>query len=230
MSEPRISIAALIYRSTKFADSVWESAHEHTPELATGEAEFYFVANDATWTVKKHLSGGQHGDGRRFKHFVQDNRRYTEIELFNWGYAAPEYISRVYRGWNRAILESAEICVLVNSDHVFSPGWLTPLVRALDENPRRLVCSQAIELPGFGGAWPVDFGRTLSTFRKQEFLDYAREHAQAGVIRPGGVFMPVAFKRRLAIEAGLYPEGNLHAGRYDKVRKYGDAEFFDRMR
>jgi hypothetical protein len=219
---PRISIAALIYRSRQFADSVYQSLQEFTPMLASGEAEFFFVANDPEPALLSFL------ESRSYPHVVQRNPRYSEQRLFEHGYAVPEYISRVYRGWNRAILESAEICVLVNSDHLFSPRWLESLLAPLLENEKLLVCSQAVELPGFGGAWPVDFGRTLSDFRKQEFLEFVEQNRQPGV-RPGGVYMPVAFHRKYAIGAGLYPEGNLHGGSYQKVAKFGDAAFFERM-
>lgn len=231
----RISIAALVYRSTRFADSVVESLVENTPGLSLSPAltepaesgvRFFFVANDPEPQLVSHLIG------KKYPWVLNRNRRQSEGELFRQGYATPEYISRVYRGWNVSILHGDEICVLVNSDHIFSPGWLDPLIRALLENEKQFVCSQTIELPGrqFGGAWQSDFGQTPDAFasRKQEFLDFVAANRQPGVVRPSGVFMPVAFWRKYAIGAGLYPEGNLHGGSYGKVAKFGDAAFFER--
>ena len=224
---PRISIAALIYRSTRFADSVWESLHEFTPELhdLTSDVEFFFVANDAEPHLLKHLHW------QDYPHVAHHNRRHSEEWLFAQGYAKPEYISRVYAGWNRAIMESDEICVLVNSDHLFSPGWLPELLAPLLANDKLIVCSQSVEPPDcdFNGAWSMDFGRTPATFRKAEFLEYAAANRQPGVMRSGGVYMPCAFYRKYAIGAGLYPEGNLHGGSYDKIAKSGDTALFERM-
>jgi glycosyltransferase involved in cell wall biosynthesis len=224
---PRISIAALIYRSTRFADSVYASLQEFTPWLQDPEARtrFFFVLNDPEKGLLGHIM--QKGYPWVMHHVPKP--WLTEDELFAQGYGTPEYISRVYRAWNHAIMHGDEICVLVNSDHIFSPNWLENLIRPLLENPRQLVCSQAIELPGFNGAWPVDFGRKLDTFRKDEFLEFVEANKQPGVVRPSGVYMPVAFYRHFAIGAGLYPEGNLHGGRYDKIAKFGDAAFFERM-
>ena len=52
----KISIVSLIYKSKKFADAVYESVHKYTPELANGNCEFFFIANDATPTLIKHLT------------------------------------------------------------------------------------------------------------------------------------------------------------------------------
>ena len=41
----KISIISLIYRSTKYADAVYDSVLENTPKIKTGEARFFFVAN-----------------------------------------------------------------------------------------------------------------------------------------------------------------------------------------
>ena len=50
-----ISIISLIYKSKTYADSVWESAWANTRELQTGDAEFLFIANNATDEVLDHL-------------------------------------------------------------------------------------------------------------------------------------------------------------------------------
>ena len=117
-----ISICSLIYRSPRYADAVWDSAHEFTEELQDGRARFFFVANDATPEVIEHLVE------KCYPFVMQENARLTHDQLKNLGFDSPEYIRRVYQGWNRAILESDEQMVLVNSDCMFSPGWLTTLL------------------------------------------------------------------------------------------------------
>lgn len=51
----KITIIALIYQSTEYADFLYENIHRHTVELQNGEAEFCFIANDANTEVVEHL-------------------------------------------------------------------------------------------------------------------------------------------------------------------------------
>ena len=51
----KVSIISLIYCSSKYADWIHDSVHRFTPMLATGEAEFFFIANDPTEDLLKHL-------------------------------------------------------------------------------------------------------------------------------------------------------------------------------
>jgi hypothetical protein len=44
---PNVTIISLIYRSPAYAVGLWKSLLASTPELHTGEAKFYFVANNA---------------------------------------------------------------------------------------------------------------------------------------------------------------------------------------
>mgnify|MGYP001558522037 CR=1 FL=1 len=52
--KPRISICSLVYRSPKWADFVFNGIKE-TPEFKNGNAEFYFVTNNATTELLKYL-------------------------------------------------------------------------------------------------------------------------------------------------------------------------------
>jgi hypothetical protein len=214
-----ISIVSLIYRSTKYADSVWQSAHEFTPHLKDGRAEFFFVANDATDEVKAHLLRNN------YAHVVQENERLSDAELIKRGLAPPEYMSRVYRGYNRAIEESHQNVVLVNSDHRFSPGWLDALDRL--SSPNRIVCSKTVERvhPKFGKfkyALEGDFGSDPASFQSEQFLKFCKISSMR-YLEDGGAYGPCMFNRAVAIRAGKYPEGNL------PNRRYGDVEFFARL-
>lgn len=214
-----ISICSLIYRSPSYADAVWQSAHEFTPHLQDGRARFFFVANDATQEVLDHLRF------RRYPHEIQVNERLTEAELRKMGFDPPEYIRRVYLGWNRAILESEEELVLVNSDNLFSPGWLEGLLNNLNE--KQVVCSILIEgnhrrHAPFKGAIRGEFGRHPREFKKRAFLDLCERNRKAGT-SIGGAYMPCAIRKSVAIRAGLYPEGNPH-------RASGDERFFAKLK
>jgi hypothetical protein len=214
-----ISICSLIYRSTRYADAVWESAHEFTPALHDGRARFFFVANDATDQVLAHLGA------KGYPHVVQTNERLTEHQLDVRGFAPPEYIRRVYQGWNRAILESEDVLVLVNSDCMFSPGWFEPLIAHL--TPQRVVCSKLVERKHerhepFELAIHGEFGSNPDNFDKVVFLEFCNL-VRSDALEAGGAFMPCAMHKQAAVDAGYYPEGN-------PIGSCGDAKLFARMR
>ena len=223
-----ISIAALIFKSTKFADSTVESLLEFTPHLHDGRARFFFVANDATPRLIEHLNK------KGYPYVCQNNKDRTEQELLKLGYAGPSYIHRVYRGWNRAIMESEEQCVLLNSDMQFSPGWLEGLTE--NWNPNIILTSTLVERdqPKFGPKdlpdranyfVERDFGSHPDNFDKNGFYAFSKNIAMPG-IRQGRHYASIMLSRSKAIEAGLYPEGNLFApwGIYS-----GDVVFFNRL-
>lgn len=222
----RISIASLIYKSTKLADWVYESIHEYTPMLKSGEAEFFFVANDPTEKIVTHLKN------KGYNFIEQNNEIHSDEELFKMGYAWPEYIHRVYRGYNRAILHSkGEIIVLINSDHYFSPDWLENLLKYYDT--QKIVCSQLVEPKHhkfgiFPEAINGEFGNTTDNFNKDGFLDFAMKIKKTGTYT-GGAYMPCMFSKDLGIYSGLYPEGNIAGKSFDKIQKTGDEAFFARL-
>jgi glycosyltransferase involved in cell wall biosynthesis len=221
-----ISIASLIYRSKKYADWLYNSVYEFTPLLKRGEAEFFFVANDPTEELLEHLR--QKG----YQHYVNVNPKRTEEELFRMGYGAPEYIHRVYRGFNKAIGTAAgDIVVLVNSDHYFSPDWLENLLKYLSS--RTIVSSKIVERrhPDHGifpGAYHGEFGSHPDNFDKQGFLAFCERKKTTG-LQLGGAYMPCAFYKRLAIQVGLYPEGNIAGTTFNDVVSYGDERFFSKL-
>lgn len=224
-----ISIAALIYKSTAFADATVKSLLEFTPHLHDGRARFFFVANDATPELLAHL------DKKGYAYVRQDNVTRTEPELLKMGYAGPEYIHRVYQGYNRAIMESNEQMVLLNSDMQFSPGWLEGLENFW--NPSLVLTSTLVE------RWQAKFGDknapgAADYFVERDFGDHPHRFDASGFytfsktlakpeIRHGRHYASIMLSRSKAIETGLYPEGNLFApwGVYS-----GDQAFFARLK
>ena len=226
----KISVACLIYRSTAYADAVYRSFWENIRE-ARDRVDFFFMANDPTPEVVEHLRQ------KKYKHYVNVNPRRTDAELLAMGYAGPEYIHRVYRGWNAAIHAAADgIVVLVNSDNLFSAGWLEALLPYVDATT--VACSQLIEpyhprykLSGgiFKDAIQGDFGRHPNTFDKAKFLEMVLA-VKTFSTYDGGAYMPCAFLKSVFVDAGCYPEGNISKGKhckFDEVARYGDAAFFD---
>lgn len=222
----KISIVSLIYKSKKFADWVYDSVHEFTPMIQRGNAEFFFIANDPEGDLIDYLTA------KGYKFYVNINPKRTEAELFKMGYAKPEYIHRVYRGWNEAIRRSqGELVVLVNSDNFFSTDWLENLLKF--STPNTIVCSQLVERkhPKYGifpGAYHGEFGNHPSNFKKDEFLSFANKVRITG-IKQGGAYMPCLFYKDIALKAGLYPEGNIAGRNFDDVAFYGDEYFFNKL-
>jgi len=221
-----ISIVSLIYKSTIYADSVYDSVMENTPLVKEGKAEFFFVANDATEKVINHL------DTKGYTYYINNNPSLTEEELFAKGIAYPEYIHRVYRGWNVAIEKAKDIVVLVNSDNVFAPNWLENLLKYARED--RVVCSQLFERNHpkhgvFPGAISLDCGSSPATFDKDKFL-YHCERSSIDALKKGGAYMPCLFYKKITEKAGVYPEGNLAGNSYKHIIRHGDEDFFLRLK
>lgn len=221
-----ISIASLIYKSKKYADWVHNSIYKFTPLIRRGEAEFFFVANDPTEELLAHLQQ------MKYKHFVNYNPKRTDEELFKMGYGEPEYIHRVYRGWNKAITSATgDILVLVNSDNYFSPDWLENLLKY--SSSKTIVCSKLVERMHpehgiFPGAYQGEFGSHPDNFDEESFLKFCERVKMTG-LQVGGAYMPCALYKRLAIDVGLYPEGNLAGTSFKDIVAYGDEAFFVKL-
>lgn len=227
--EPLISIVSLIYKSPTYAKCLWEMLQRTTPELASGEAEFFFVANDATDEVLECL------EYQEIPHVRHHNPHRSEKELFALGYGKPEYLHRVYRGWNRGICDAKADCVVVlSSDHVMLPGWLCTL---RDKWHRRLALSTLTIEParhmelfpssvgGGTGAVRGDHGCGWCAFDVEGFETQAQSLVR-NVMTRGGAHQPTMFSKTEVIHAGMYPEGNLHAGTFNRIKEYGDRRLF----
>lgn len=222
-----ISIICLIYKSKDLAEAVYESLIKYTPQLSNGQAEFFFVANDPTDEVVEYLVD------RKIPHYINLNKHLSDEELYSLGYGAPEYMRRVYQGYNFGILKArGQRIVLINSDNFFSKDWLENLLKYSDY--KKVVSSSLIE-PGHKnfGVFPYaiekDFGRTLDDFKENKFHDYVEKNSMSG-ISSGGAYMPCLLYRDIAIMAGLYPEGNIAGKNFNDIKRYGDEYFFDRLK
>lgn len=227
MAQLPVTIASLIYASPKHALALWNMVK---PELKDG-ARFFFVANDASADVLDCL------EKNHIPYVRQDNKKLTDAELEAIGIGKPEYLRRVYQGWNRAVLESKTDCVvLISSDHVLRPGWLSTLYRHWRQD--LALSALTIEPRGRNGIFPNmngtgaiagEHGRTLDSFDADAFEKHAAAVA-ADTFTDGGAHQPLMVSRMQMIRAGLYPEGNLHAGKFDKIADYGDRRLFRRLK
>ncbi len=219
----KISIISLIYQSEKLADWVYNSIMEFTPLVKTGEAEFFFVANDPTKKLISHLTQ------KKYRYYVNKNTKETPNSLFRKGYGKPEYISKVYQGYNYGIKKArGKVVVLINSDNFFSPCWLENLIKNLNTNT--VVSSQLVERlhPKHGvfpGAYHMEFGSNTENFDKERFLSYVIK-VKKNDIKIGGAYMPCAIYKSKAIGVGLYPKGNIAGKNFNEILFYGDEFFF----
>lgn len=230
----RVTIASLIYKSELYADFVYEQIHKYTPMLNTGEAEFFFVANDANEQVLNHLKN------KNYPYINHVNDKLSEEELFKKGIGWPEYLNRVYKAWNRCILEAkGDYVCLVNSDMGFSPNWLENLLKYASENT--VVSSLLVErghetlgtfpfhLNGTGSIC-YNCGKTPLNYKEEEFIRFINHIKRDNFTSIGGVYMPIIFNKNKATEVGMYPEGNIAGSSFKDVVDYGDRVFIRKLK
>lgn len=222
-----ISIVCLIYKSKQLAEALYESVLKYTPKLASGQAEFFFIANDPTEEVMEFL------ESKNIPHYVNMNEHLSDEKLFSMGFGTPEYMRRVYQGYNQGILRAkGQKIVLINSDNFFSEDWLENLLKYSDY--KKVVASTLVE-PGqinfgvFPFAIEKDFGRTLDDFEEEKFQEFVEKNSKTGYTS-GGAYMPCLLYRDIAVMAGLYPEGNIAGKSFDEVKCYGDEFFYNRLK
>lgn len=183
----KISVVALIYKSTGYIDFVWQSFKKYTKN-----ADFLFIANDATKEVKEYLGV------KNLPHFIFENKDKSEY-----------YLNRVYRAWNYGGFNApGDIIVFVNSDMAFSPEWLENLLKNLRKD--RIVCSRLVEsgkIPSGKYAISKNFGQTYKEFNDKSFQKFAKEITKSE-LHKGGLFMPCAIYKDLFVKSGGYPIGN----------------------
>jgi|GEM_PF-3460595 len=222
-----ISIVCLIYKSRRLAEALYESVLEYTPKLSSGQAEFFFIANDPTEDVVDFLKS------KNIPHYININEHLSDEELFGLGIGTPEYMRRVYQGYNLGLLKAkGQKVALINSDNFFSPDWLENLLKYSDY--KKVISSTLIE-PGqenfgvFPFAIENNFGHTLDDFSDDKFQQFAKKISKTGY-SSGGAYMPCLLYKDVAILAGLYPEGNIAGKSFDVVTRFGDEYFYDRLK
>jgi len=229
-----ITIVCLVYKSIEYADFTIENIYKYTPMLKTGEAEFIFIANNATDEVKKHLKE------KNYNHIVRDYECPSDQTLNHWGFAKPAYIHEVYSAYNLGIEISKDIVCLVATDMAYSPDWLENLLKRLKYNT--VVTSKLVETtennpygvfrnPRTGsGAHFGLFGGRISDFREEEFLKFVEEK-KIDDTEIGGGHQPLLMYKWQAELVGMYPEGNLagYKRNWNRVEQYGDDNLMTKL-
>ena len=139
------------------------------------------------------------------------------------------YINRVYRAWNRGVLEArTQHVVMLNSDMWPADYWLDALVWAKKTNPASVPTSLLVESGRIPSAMPetaLDCGTNPDTFDEAKFTQYAVSIVKPGLVAPGRLFMPILVDRQEFMDVGGYPPGNPigTTGDKDLVRRYKAA-------
>lgn len=188
----KVSIACLIYKSTRWLDFVYEQVKKYTN---LEENEFYFVANDACESVLNHLKD------KNIPHYIHNN---TEEQRKEW------YINNVYRAWNMAgRMAKCEYIVFINSDMAFSPRWLEILQESINDNI--CLCSRLVERGVLrSGTYGIEqnFGNVPEDYNETDFLKFV-ENVKESAINPSGLYMPMLIKKEYMEKVNYYPEGNI---------------------
>lgn len=220
-----ISVFCLIYKSTQYMDFMYDQLIQFTPMIRDDWAEFFFVLNDPTNEVVEHAKK----KGYPFIHI--DNERLTNDELFARGIGCPEYMNRVYKGYNAGIEHArGEVIVMLCSDQCLSPDWLENLLKYLA--PGTCITSMSIERSGYKtlpGQYTGDFGDHPNRLDLR-YLDAIKKLKMTGLVR-GGAYMPLAMYREDAFKVGLFPEGNIAGSTFDDIpTQCGDERFISNLR
>jgi len=190
-----VTIACLIYKSTKWLDFVYEQVKKYTNLQGN---EFYFVANDACDEVLNHLKVNN------IPHYVHNN---TEEQKKEW------YINNVYRAWNTAgRMAKGEYIVFINSDMAFSPMWLDVLLESIQ--PDMCICSRLVERGILrSGLYGIEknFGNFPGDYNEKDFLIFS-ENIKQNLIAESGLYMPMLVKKEHMEKINYYPEGNIIPG------------------
>lgn len=219
---PKVEIVSLIYRSTAYAAHIVSELAQTRSEKC--DLSWRLVANDPTPEVASFL--------------VQESVCHT---IYNDPKPDDYYLNRVYRAWNAAGASSkAEIVCFVNSDMMFSEGWLDALIDCWNAFQGQVIpCSLLLEsgrMTSKPPAMTCRFGETLETFDRNMFLKAAYP-IRKDILFWGGLYMPCLLPQVLFDKNHEsyfpYPEGNIYRGGIGATDTEfvdsGDSYFFDRL-
>jgi hypothetical protein len=208
-----VEVIALIFKSLDYLDLIYQELKSDKCKAIGWDVSVRIVANDATPEVI-------------------DKLKTLDIPYTIYNDPIPDdyYLNRVYRCWNFAgeTSESDNIC-FVNSDMVFSDGWLDNLLKHHDGTniPTSRLIESGKMLSGRHGV-SRDCGRNPREINHILWNDTVNE-LKVDEIHNDGLYMPCVFERERFIKSGKYPEGNIYqngVGKLSGFIKSGDAYYF----
>lgn len=214
-----VEIISLIYKSKDYLHLIYNQLKSDYCKANEWDVGIRILLNDATDEIKEEVKKLD------INHTIFENPDKNEY-----------YLNRVYKAWNHCAVSSEydNVC-FVNSDMLFSPNWLSNLLK--HHNGIHIPTSRLIEsgkLNTAPGRYGIvrNFGKTCNNINYPAFLDFARQVSENKVI-PSGLFMPVIFEKQRFIDNGMYPEGNVYTtgiGKFgDPFVMSGDLYYFNRL-
>lgn len=205
---PFVTIVCLIYSGVDWLEFQYGELLALQKELAPGEVEILFVANDANEEVLDFLCQNH------IPHVVAPGKQSPD----EW------YINSVYRGYNYGAEQAkGKYLLFVNSDMAYAPGFLHAMVEEaaggvyvtakLVESGRLTPAEIAIK---------KNFGKTLKSFRRKSFYRYA-EKIRNSVSQDGGLYMPAIISKADFLSCNGFPEGNIKS---DSLPQYIAGESY----
>jgi hypothetical protein len=188
-----IELIALIYKSVDYLKMIHKELISEKNSTPGWNVNYRIIANDANIEVLNYLEKND-----------------INFSIYNDPKPDDFYLNRVYRCWNYGALSSKfdNIC-FINSDMVFSRGWLENLLKY--HNGKSIPCSRLVESgkmrSGLHGVSQY-FGNHPSNIQYESWERWVLENKQSRAF-DGGLYMPCVFEKRKFIEAGGYPEGNV---------------------
>lgn len=204
--KPLVTLICLVYQGIEWLELIYGEMLKLQSELEFGMVEILICANDATSDVIDFLKNN------RIPHFLYENDDPNEY-----------YIKRVYRAYNQSVrLANGRYCLLINSDMVFCPAFLTILLDAHRENlyqVGKLVESGALKPSSF--AVERNFGKTLTDFDQGKFERFLKKQKNYNLVF-GGLYMPALVSTAKFLEIGGFPEGNISPNSLEQYIETGN--------
>jgi hypothetical protein len=212
----KLEIIALIFKSCDYLDLIYKELKSDNCKVDGWDITLRIVANDATTEVISRLKSLD-----------------IPYSIYNDPKPDDYYLNRVYRCWNYAgkTSDSDNIC-FVNSDMVFSKGWLSNLLKHHDGI--NIPCSRLIEsgkmLSGLH-AVSKNCGRNAKSV-DYDLWNTVVSETKKDELKYGGLYMPCIFETKRFIESGMYPEGNIYSdgiGTLNGFIQSGDDWYFKKL-
>jgi|TARA_R110000765_G_scaffold271466_1_gene370161 hypothetical protein len=212
----RIEIIALIFKSVDYLELIYNEITSDKCKVDGWEIGIRIVANDATEPVLTRLK--------------ELGIPYT---IYNDPKPDDYYLNRVYRCWNHGgrTSEYENIC-FVNSDMVFSDGWLKNLLKHHDGT--NIPTSRLVEsgkMPSGTHGVSSDCGRGPKHINYDVWKSVVAK-LSVNETHEKGLYMPCVFNTSRFIESGMYPEGNIYTdgvGTLNGFVQSGDVWYFNKL-
>ncbi len=211
-----LEIISLIYKSVDYLELIYNELKSDKCKVDGWDISLRIVANDATPRIIEKLK--------------TLDIPYT---IYNDPKPNDYYLNRVYRCWNHAgETSNADNICFVNSDMIFSSGWLSNLLK--HHNGINIPCSRLIESGKMlSGAHGVSYncGRGPKEIDYKLWGDIVNE-IKEDKLMAGGLYMPCVFSTKRFVESGMYPEGNIYTdgvGTLNGFIQSGDNWFFKKL-